>query len=440
MKKELALVLGLGISGQSAASFLLSHQTSVYGVDKKDKEIKDQGAISLLINQGMTLGNDQEELNLDSFDFIVVSPGIPHTHPLYIKAKASGKPILGEVELACRFLKGTVLAITGTNGKTTVTLLTEHILNQSGKKAIALGNVGTPLTSQLENATGNDPIVVLELSSFQLETMHTKVIDAGVLLNITPDHLDRYENMESYAKAKFAMTRCLKENAPFFVAEHCLREFGYLNSFENTKSFGFFPHCYFSTDLKNWFINQNLECPLPPQWQTKSHHLENIMASYALCKHVGVSSSQFFSALASFKKPSHRIEFVRTLNQVHYYDDSKGTNIDAVVRAVDSFNSSIVLIAGGVDKGAAYTPWIENFGEKVRCIYAIGQAAEKIEKDVSHAIPVIRCDTLEKAVLNAFQVAEPDEIVLLSPGCSSYDMFRDYAHRGNEFQRIVHNL
>jgi UDP-N-acetylmuramoylalanine--D-glutamate ligase len=195
------------------------------------------------------------------------------------------------------------------------------------------------------------------------------------------------------------------------------------------------------TDLHHLFFEGEKILSFPLETQGKiSHDVENLMAAFALCRHFKVSPETFLKGFSTFKKPAHRIEFVDAIDGVSYYDDSKGTNIDAVIRAVQTIDEKIVLIAGGVDKGAAYTPWIEVFQGKVKGIYAIGQAAGKIQEQMSHAIPVTHCQTLEEAVLSASKIALEGEAVLLSPGCSSFDMFRDYAHRGEEFQRIVKEL
>lgn len=434
------LVIGLGISGRSAAALLLKQNVPVYGVDGNRDLIQNNEEVATLRAQGLLAFHDTEVLDIQRFGCVVVSPGIPPSHRLFEEAKALGLPIIGEVELACRLLKGTYLGITGTNGKTTVTLLTAHVLQHCGLNARALGNVGTPLTSQCLEKSQNE-FFVIELSSYQLDTMDSQVLDAAVLLNITPDHLDRYSSMEAYAASKMHIIDIVKPGGLVYIEQKCWTDFGYLRSEFIPKRYGYSPDCELFTDLKHLITGKKIECILPSLYQGKmSHDLENIMAAYALCRYIGVAPEQFMEALATFQKPSHRIEFVREVNQVSYYDDSKGTNIDAVVRAVETINGKIVLVAGGVDKGSAYTPWIAAFADKVKCICAIGQAAPKIRKDLDQAIPVMVFSGLEEAVNHAAQIAKSGETVLLSPGCSSFDMFRDYAHRGEEFQRIVRGL
>lgn len=442
IKNAQVLVIGLGISGRAAAGYLLRHGARVTGVDQNPKVLSDNQELASLRAKGLTTTLTTESIDIHSYDLIVVSPGIPQADPLYIRAKHSGVNLIGEVELAFRSLKNPVLGITGTNGKTTTTLLVEHVLKNSGLHAAALGNSGVALTSEeAEKAILSDAVVVAELSSYQLDTMYSKVLDASVLLNITPDHLDRYGTMEAYAASKMQLERCMKSHGPLYIEIKCFQQYGYLLKKGQVKTYGFHPSCNIYCDLKFLHVEGKKECALPPQLIDKANHdVENFMAAYALCRFCEITPEQFLDAFSRFKKPSHRIEFIREHNGAKYYDDSKGTNLDAVIKAVEVMTGSVILIAGGVDKGAAYTPWIDAFGKKVRCIFAIGQAAPKIEKDLSHAIAIKRCDTLQDAVSCAAKMAKAGDNVLLSPGCSSFDMFRDYAHRGEEFQRMVKNL
>ncbi len=430
------LVVGLGISGSAAARFLLGRGAHVHGVDRN----LGTSEVAALKALGMTAGGDRDPCQVGSFDLVVVSPGIPQTHPLYLAAQQAGVETTGEVELGCRFVKQPMIGITGTNGKTTVTLLIAHVLNRSGKRAKALGNVGVPLTKEIGEAAP-DEILVTELSSYQLETLSCRVLDAAVVLNVTPDHLERYRDMEAYALAKFHIGSCLKAGAPLYVEEATIRNYGQLLRGTAVRTYGYRPSDDIYTNLDQLFVLQKPVMAVPSAYRgRRSHDLENMMAAYAMCEAMGVTPSQFVEALVSFKKPSHRIEFIRERNGVSYYDDSKGTNVDAVIRAVEQMKGQVVIIAGGVDKGSAYTPWIEAFQGKVKAICAIGQAAPKIEKELSHAIPVVIYASLEEAVAAAAHLARPGEAVLLSPGCSSFDMFRDYAHRGEEFQRLVRCL
>ena len=432
------LIVGLGISGRSAAYFSLKNGGDVFGIDQNLDNLEQHPEMLSLKLQGLKA--TKQIYDLKGFDLIVISPGIPPTHPIYELINKYKTPIIGEIELGCRSVKHPILGITGTNGKTTVTLLVTHILNHAKKKACALGNIGIPFTKQLDKLSPNE-IIVLELSSYELETLSTPAINAGVILNITPDHLDRYTDMDSYAKAKLHLQQCIKSSGNFFISEQVFDQFSFLLKNQNVKTFGYSPNSFIYSDLEYIFLNNNKQFKLPKAYiGFKSHDLENIMAAYALCNEVGIHSSDFLSGLQTFKKPSHRIEFVLEKNGIFYYDDSKGTNIDAVTCAVRSLKGPIILIAGGVDKGASYTTWIEEFKNKVKCICAIGQAACKIEEELSRYFPIEIFKDLEQAVLKAKSIAEPGDYVLLSPGCSSFDMFRDYVHRGEEFKRLVRQL
>lgn len=432
MKGKKVLVVGLGLSGRAAAEFLLSHGAEVHAVDRNAATLT-HVEVQALKEKGLVATLEEQVAAINEFDFVVVSPGVPTSHRLYQQAVDEGIEVLGEIELGCRSLKNPVLGVTGTNGKTTVTLLVNHVLNHAGKRAKALGNVGAPLTKELAGVAPGD-IIVLELSSYQLETLWQPVLDAAVILNITPDHLDRYPDMQAYAKAKIDIARCMKPTAPLYIDEKSFHEFRDLIDEKVFKKMG-------RDSAGDHFLLGDKSYPLSDDCRGMApHDLENTMAAYALCCKMGVSESEFFAALASFKKPAHRIEFICEKEGISYYDDSKGTNIDAVIRAVSAVKGKVLLIAGGVDKGSAYTPWIEAFDKKVKGIFAIGQAAKKMQTQLSAHIPVTICDSLDAAVAAAKQQAERGDVIMLSPGCSSFDMFRDYAHRGDEFKRIVRTL
>lgn len=451
-----ALVIGLGVSGLAAARFLLKRGVAVCAVDQNRALIENDPACQQLRHAGVQMLEETAPCNLRQFDFVVASPGVPPTQPHFREAAALGIELLGEMELGCRELKRGCLGITGTNGKTTVALLTAHVLNHSGRRTAALGNIGTPLTAALDDPSlMQTELLVLELSSFQLETLRTRCLQHGALLNITPDHLERYGSMEGYAQAKFKMLELIQPGGKLFIDRACAEQF---HAFLPKNAGAVTAVCYGYQNEPIHFkegriyyearVQQPLLLPSDISSMKKaeagqnrrSHDLENVMAAYGLCSEMGVSPEEFASALATFKKPSHRIEFVRSARGVHYYDDSKGTNIDAVVRAVEMFSEPITLIAGGVDKGAPYTPWISAFKGKVKALFAIGQAAPKIQAQLQGLLPVELCSTLDDAVMRASQTAGQGEVVLLSPGCSSFDMFKDYAHRGEEFKRIVNAL
>jgi len=434
------LVLGLGLSGISASEFLLAEGAQVWGSDHNVEQVRNNLEIQALTEKGLRTCSEKEIGPLANFDFVVLSPGIPPSHSVVEAAMKASIPVIGEIELGCRNVKNRMIGITGTNGKTTVTLLVAHVLNQCGHSAKALGNVEVPITRELLHLDPNS-IIALELSSYQIETFFHPSLDAGLLLNITPDHLDRYGNMEAYAAAKCALERNLKQGKYLYVEENAWCNYGSMLKQEKIRLYGYSPSSYMYTDLLAVFKEGKFQFDLPaPLKNRKSHDLENLLAAYSVCSEFGVSGVAFINAYQTFSKPSHRIEFVAEANGICFYDDSKGTNLDAVIRALQTFDGKVILIAGGVDKGAPYTPWVQEFKGKVKLICAIGQAAGKIHRQIGPHIAVLIFNSLDEAVEHASACAVEGDIVLLSPGCASYDMFKNYAHRGEEFQRIVHHI
>lgn len=440
MKKQTTIVLGLGVSGAAAAEFLLEQGKQVIGLDHNRSHLQTSPELLRLKDKGLRCFHDQDPLDWESVELLVVSPGISPQHPIYQTAKERGVKTIGEAELALPYFRNPLVAVTGTNGKTTVTLLTEHILNSVGVKAKALGNVGTPLCAYLLHP---DPaeVCVVELSSYQLETMNTPVFDTAVLLNITPDHLDRYANMQEYAAAKFRLQFLLRKNAPFFVQTEAAQKFCSLLSNKQVQTFSVQQEADLYADHRHVYYHQKIEFLIPELVKSRSRHDdENMLAAWALCRPFSISNEHFCTALKTFQKPPHRIEFVREIDGVAFYDDSKGTNIDAVIQAVKAMPGPVILIVGGMDKGVSYRLWKEHFLGKVKQMIAIGQAAPKIYRELHPYFNIKLADSLALAVADAMNHAERGDSILLSPGCSSYDMFRDYAHRGEEFQRHVQAL
>jgi len=434
------LVLGLGVSGIAAARLLLKQGHGVLGIDSNLSYLETNEMVCHLQTMGMLCQHDGVPIQWNSIERVVVSPGIHPKHPIYQAAKVKGIEIIGEAELALSHFKKPIVAVTGTNGKTTVTLLVEHILNSTGIKAKALGNVGTALSDYLMNP-GSEEAFVVELSSFQLETMRTAVFDAAVILNITPDHLDRYSDMQNYAMAKCHLQHLLKHDALFFVQTQTVHEFAHLFQLKNYQTFGLEKGSDLWTDQNSVKYREKIEGIMPIRYREMGKHdNENALAAWALCQPFSISNEQFSKALETFQKPPHRIEFIREIEGVSFFDDSKGTNIDAVVQAVRAMKGPVILIAGGVDKGASYLPWKEQLCGKIKQIIAIGAAAPKIYSELQPYFNIKRADSLATAVKVATSDARGGDCVLLSPGCSSYDMFCNYAHRGEEFQRYVHSI
>ncbi len=445
-KQQKILVVGLGASGRAAARFLLGRGDLVVGVDAKASMLGADPEIRLLQQQGLQVYEEGHPLKVSDFNQLVVSPGVPPSHPLYRDARSSEVEVIGEIELACRNIKQPMLGVTGTNGKTTVTLLVTHVLNAYGISAKAVGNVGVPLISMVDCDVAADEVLVVELSSWQLETMQSKVLNAAVVLNITPDHLDRHFSMEEYVHAKFRIGQCLKPHGCWFIQDLAAREFQQqldcgIKQYPSFSTYGYTDHADLRCDQNGVLFHETLEYYLPLRYRGFiSHDAENEMAAYCLCRGFGVTAAQFCEAAATFQKPPHRNELVRICRGVSYYNDSKGTNVDAVMKAVSSMRGTSILIAGGKDKGASYDAWLRVFEGKVRYICAIGEAAPLIQQQLDGAVSVEIFPTLQQAVIRAAQEAKSGENVLLSPGCASYDMFDDYAHRGREFIKCVQSL
>jgi UDP-N-acetylmuramoylalanine--D-glutamate ligase len=409
MKK--ALILGLGLSGQSVARYLLNQGWHVFGTDKKKVEILPH----------VTFFEENEDFHFE-FDLVVKSPGIPWNHPLVQKAKKTGTPITSEFELGVKAFseKGKCLfAITGSNGKTTTTLLTTHLLNFAGIKAVAVGNVGRPLLSVLDEEA---EVFVVECSSFQLEEMNQVAFSAGAILNITENHLDRYSTFQEYAQTKFQLQMCIKEKGKLFLHERDRKQFAHLVKDQNKVA------TIFSLEYRDGELGKS------------SHDLENLSAAKAFLDFAGVSQDVFWKGVPSFVKPPHRVEFVRNLKGVRYVNDSKATSSDAVIKALQSCHERLILIAGGLDKNGDFSmlgPYLEG---KVKKLLLIGSGAEKIRCELGHLVETEMCDTLSNAVKNAYEKALPGECVLFSPGCASYDQFKNYEHRGDVYKKLVNEL
>ncbi len=396
------LVLGLGLSGKASARFLVKqgHKVTVYDDDPKTYE-----QVPNVIYQ-----EKGRPFDWASCDQVIVSPGIPPSHPLYQGALERKIEVIGEVELALRHLTHRpMVGITGTNGKTTVTLLVAHLLEEAGKKSRAVGNVGTPLIDEVLHPD-QKAILSLELSSFQLERVQTKALLGGVILNVTPDHIDRYDTMEAYAKAKGQIANILQKGSPFII---------------NPSIKALAP------ELFN-FSHQTLP--------TTNREEENISAAVSLVKVFGLTDSQIEKGLSTFKKPPHRIELIRTLKGVSYYNDSKSTNLDSTIHALLTLDKNILLIAGGVDKGFLFAPWADYFKNRVKTLFLIGQAAHRIEAELKNTVPIYQCGTLKEALLLSTTLSSAGDNILLSPGCSSFDQFKNYADRGDTFRQLVEGL
>lgn len=425
-----ALILGLGSSGKAAARLLQKQGSKVFVFDDAKKE-KDLAGLHYI--------DDWKSFNYEQLDLFVPSPGILSSHPIYQLALKKQIPVKAEVELGLSLLKDlTLVGVTGTNGKTTVVKLLEHVLNQSQIKAKAIGNVGYPVCQYAMEHASDDRVTIVELSSYQLETMQLPLFDIGVILNITPDHLDRYVTMKEYAKAKCLLQMLIKSKGSFVVHEDIKGEYAELlhRAFKTFSSSAKSDFWVDSTSFKTKKVQLNLGETFAGQ---ATHDRENVLVAWIICQKLGIAFDTFIKGLRSFTKPAHRIEWVKRIKGVDYFDDSKGTNIDAVLKAVEAMKGPVVLIAGGVDKKLSFTSW-NSFQKKVKRIIVFGECKDRIYQELAPFFSIEKVQNLEEAVRSADLSAMEGDCVLLSPGCSSYDMFRDYAHRGDEFKRYINLL
>ncbi len=414
------LIVGLGKSGRGAALLLLSKGEGAVGYDDQISSLQEDREIAELTHQGLSLCAANELGKLSHYDRMVVSPGIPPSHPLIQEAKRNHLPIIGELQLGLEHLQGKVLGVTGSNGKTTVTLLAASILREKKIKAEALGNVGKSLTGYLAHNPSPE-ISVVELSSFQLELLQGKFFDAACVINITPDHMDRYRDMLSYAQTKLHLQDCVKEDGKFFLPFSLYSE--YASFFREEK-----PIFFDEEKEEKLFLRLKKNSPF--------NEKTNLLSAFHLLSHVGVSEEEFATGYERFQKPPHRMEFVAEINGVSFYNDSKATNVESVLYAVGAIEKPILLIAGGYDKGLEYHAWQKAFRGKVKEVILIGACREKIAQALRE-IPVRRKESLQEAVFEAYRLAKRGDAILLSPGCSSYDMFENYEHRGKVFKETV---
>jgi len=446
LKNKRVLVVGLGRSGVASAFFLQEHGAKVIVSDSKS-EAQLQKEVPALLDRGISIeaGRHGERTFRDQ-DLIVVSPGVPSDQPQLQHARTLGIPVIGEVELAFRFLQGKVLAITGSNGKTTTTTLVGEILANSGKKTLVGGNIGTPVISLAGQSTP-DTMVVLEVSSFQLESIEQFCPWVAAILNITPDHLDRHHTFQAYVDAKARVFEnqqagdfgVLNADDPACVAlkdkvKGSLLWFSRKQSVENG-AFLKGNQIIFRRNGQEQPVLERSDIPLKGE-----HNLENVLAAVSMTMVAGCTPQQVCQAVKEFHAVEHRLELVATINGVAFYNDSKATNVDATMKALESFPGNIHIILGGKDKGSDYTVLNSLLRERAKRIYLIGAASDKIASQIQNAADVVRSGTLERAVRQSFEAAKSGDVVLLAPACASFDQFENYEHRGRVFKELVRAL
>lgn len=434
------LVVGLGASGRAAVRFFAKRGAEVWVTDSNSPEklTSVMEELKPLIAQSYLGGHPAAAFA--GPDIIVPSPGAPWNMPQLAAAREAGVRIAGELDFAADELRGRVIGVTGSNGKTTTVSLIGHILETAGMKTVVAGNIGRPLLEIVEGSE-DDQWSVLELSSFQLEAMETFRCNIVAILNITPDHLDRHGDFDSYTAAKARI-----------LATQTADDVVVLNREDPTVA-GLAPQCqgkieWFqrsgrsddgaSADAETiWFRGRNVgsaKLPIPG-----AHNLENALAAAAVCALAGAPDNAIAEGLASFVAVEHRLEHVASVGGVDYYNDSKATNVDATRKAIESFESGVWLILGGRDKQGDFDSLAPALSGRVKRILLIGEAAKTIESQLPE-LPLLHCFDLEQAVSHAARRAEAGDTVLLSPACASFDQFDNYGHRGREFKRLVEAL
>jgi UDP-N-acetylmuramoylalanine--D-glutamate ligase len=445
LRGKRVLVVGLARTGVATSIFCAARGARVTASDSRgESEIGE--AVAKLKQAGVTLelGGHREETFLEQ-DLIVPSPGVPPDQARLEAARAKGITIWSEIELAYRFVRGRLIGITGSNGKTTTTSLAEHILKTAGMPTILAGNIGAPLIGCVDQMR-DDTSTVAELSSFQLELIDTFRPNIGVFLNLTPDHLDRHHTMEAYGRAKArlfenqtgedaaalnaddAATTVYAPSLPrlyWFSRKKRVAQGAYVRGEE----------IVFREDGREEILLKLEDIPL-----AGAHNVENVLAAAAAARLAGAPARAIAKGVRSFAGVEHRLEFVAEIRGVRYYNDSKATNVDATEKALEAFPGRILIILGGRDKGSDYTALQKPLREKAILALLIGAAADKIENQISGSVALERAETLERAVETAWHAARPGDVVLLAPACASFDQFQNYEHRGRVFKDLVGQL
>ena len=457
LNEKNVLVFGAGISGEAAAGLLLRQGARVILYDG-NKNLDLQSVKSRIADSVRDMTDRPEEnLKIVSGEFpeevvkelslAVISPGVPADLPVVEQMRNLDIPVWGEIELAYAFGRGDVLAITGTNGKTTTTALLGEIMANYKESVFVVGNIGNPYTSIVPR-TEESSVIVAEISSFQLETIHTFRPKVSAVLNITPDHLNRHHTMEAYvaAKERIAENQTKEDVCVLNYEDKLLREFG-----ERTKA----EVLYFSSKrkLKRGVYLDSGEiiidlgekislCGVDSLHILGTHNYENVMAAAAMAYAYGVPAEVIQKTVCQFRGVEHRIEFVAEKNGVAYYNDSKGTNPDAAIRGIQAMNRPTVLIGGGYDKDSTYEEWINAFDGKVKKLVLLGATRDKIAETARRLgfEDIVMADSFEEAFDKCVEYSRPGDAVLLSPACASWGMFKNYEERGDKFKELVNQL
>lgn len=443
------LVVGTGVSGIAAIRLLAAKGAKPVVLEGNEKADREQvvSRIPEGIGYDLIIGNLPEEV-MDTLDLAVLSPGVPTDLPFVIKLQDKKIPVWGEIELAYACGSGRLAAITGTNGKTTTTALTGAILREYYDSVFVVGNIGLPYTEYALEMKDSS-VTVAEVSSFQLETIHTFQPEVSAILNITPDHLNRHHTMEEYIRVKELITKnqTSEDTCVLNYEDPILRAFG-----ENLQ----IRVLFFSSERKLkqglyledetiWYADESQKlaiCKTQDLNIVGKHNYENVMAAAGMALSYGVPLEKIQEAVKAFQAVEHRIEFVTEKSGVVYYNDSKGTNPDAAIKGIQAMSRPTLLIGGGYDKGSDYTEWIQSFDGKVKYLVLLGVTKEKIAETARKCgfDNIIMTESLEEAVKVCAENAESGDAVLLSPACASWDMFPSYEVRGRRFKELVRNL
>ena len=453
--------VGLGVTGIAVARFLKKRGAVVMVTDQADEEALGS-RVQKIHEMGIAteLGHHRSQ-TFEKADLVVLSPGVAHTIEPVLQAKEHGIPVIGEIELASRFIKEPILAVTGTNGKTTTTEILGSMLMHSGFNVYVGGNIGNPLIGYADGEQKAD-FIVAEISSFQLDTIDTFRPRIGVLLNITADHLDRYPNFDAYAASKIrifknqqpgdiavlngsdplvhTLTEPLKSTKLYFASLNNEEE-GAVNNgtrirfrfHESKKRNNKEPIAHLASHDRMFLDLSNLKL-------IGRHNLENAAAAALAALAAGASPESVQEAMNRYQGAAHRLEHIDTIHGVDFFNDSKATNVDAVIRAVESFSKPVVLIMGGLDKGGNFQALREVLARHAKKLIVMGKAAALIQSALGDTVPTISAASMADAVKQAYRVVSPDNVILLSPGCASFDMYDNYAQRGEDFRKAVENF
>ncbi len=441
-------VIGGARSGLAVAKLLKKLGADVFLSDvKKPEEIKHvKFTLQELDQFGIKYEFGGHSESVFDCDFMVISPGVPSNSEIVRRAIAKGLRVLSEIEVASWFCKAPIVAVTGTNGKTTTTSLIGHIFKTAGFKTIVAGNIGSPFSDYVLDADEKS-VVVLEVSSFQLDHIESFRPKVSVLLNITPDHLDRYASFGDYILSKFRIFKNQKSddfavyNYDDEIVQPYVEQLDVVKMpfsvLERLSCGGFIEDDYLVLKLKN---KEERILKMGELKLRGIHNVYNSLAAALAARAMEVKDEIIRESLMSFEGVSHRLEFVREINGVKFINDSKATNVNSLWYALESFDEPIILIAGGRDKGNDYSKVYELVRKKVKLILAIGESREKIYNEFKNLTKVIKVDSMEEAVKRAYEEAKPGDVVLLSPACASFDMFEDFEHRGEVFKKLVMQL